>query len=65
MKFDEWFEKNVEPRPSHAPVLLLIKQAREYEEAAKELRDMIVKQNDWEARRSIALVAWKAAGGRE
>ena len=65
MKFDEWFDQHIEARPTHVPIPLLIKHARELEEGAKILRETIAKQNNWDARRSIALVAWKAAGGRE
>ena len=65
MKFDEWFSKQVGTRPSSVPTARLIAKAREHEEDAKSTRELITRCNEWEAQRSIARVAWLAAGGRE
>lgn len=65
MRFDDWFKEQVGPRPSSIQTPRLIQVAREHEELAKDTRDLIAKVNDWEARRSIARVAWLAAGGKE
>jgi hypothetical protein len=64
-KFDEWFNMQVGRRPSSASTPSLIQNARGLEEQAKNIRDLINQVNEWEARRSIARVAWLAAGGKE
>jgi hypothetical protein len=66
MNFDDWFSKQVGTRPSSISTPHLIRQAREHEEEAKRIREMVTKVNEWEAQRSIARTAWLAArGGRE
>lgn len=65
MRFDEWFNKQVGSRPSSVTTARLIGKARELEEEAKGTRELITRCNEWEAQRSIARVAWLAAGGRE
>ena len=60
-KFDAWFDMQVGKRPSHTSTSLLIQQARQAEEEGKRLRALITTLNEWEAKRSVARVAWMAA----
>jgi hypothetical protein len=60
-KFDTWFDQHVGKRPTHMSTVLIIQQARQAEEEGKRLRELITTVNEWEAKRSVARVAWMAA----
>jgi len=65
MKFDEWFKRQVGPRPSSISTAKLIQNAREHEEEGRRLRQMISECNEWDAKYAVAHQSWLAAGGRE
>lgn len=60
-KFVAWFDMQVGKRPTHMSTVMLIQEARAKEEEAKRLRELITTVNEWEAKRSVARVAWMAA----
>lgn len=62
-KFEAWFDMHVGKRPTHMSTAVLIQQARQAEADAKRARELITMLNEWEAKRSVARVAWMAAGG--